>query len=355
MFVRIEGKREQVEDLIRANLETVLGAEAGFLVNVEIALLRPSRPGSTIPDGRISRRTQAAILDEMRARGTVWNGALDDMEFLGRIFDLKSMPSHDSRFDTAEGDIWQHRFNNDDWPQDWVFTDERFGLYDLEQGTFLKFVAEVLHPGVRIDATEQAQLAIAFNDHLGNGGWQLVEDMVLDGRPTYVAERKVHGLGNSVRRIKAVAASLGSGNLYEDLRRLEHIGDTEPGEAIGLAKEIVESCCKLILDDRNVPYPETADIPKLLKLLRGEIEIMPQGIRETAKASNEIRDVLTSLGKIAHALGPIRNAYGKGHGRGRNFKGLEPRHARLAIGAASTFVDFVLDRHRDLATRQRQN
>ncbi|WP_084327513.1 abortive infection family protein [Salinarimonas rosea] len=72
---------------------------------------------------------------------------------------------------------------------------------------------------------------------------------------------------------------------------------------------------------------------------------MPQEIPEDARAAKEIRDVLTSLGKIAHSLGPIRNAYGSGHGRGRNFRGLEPRHARLAIGAASTFVDFVLDRH----------
>jgi hypothetical protein len=72
---------------------------------------------------------------------------------------------------------------------------------------------------------------------------------------------------------------------------------------------------------------------------------MPDGIPEDARAANDIREVLTSLGKIAAALAPIRNAYGKGHGRGRDFKGLEPRHARLAIGAASTFVDFVLDRH----------
>ena len=69
---------------------------------------------------------------------------------------------------------------------------------------------------------------------------------------------------------------------------------------------------------------------------------MPQGINENARAANEIREVLTSLAKIAHALGPIRNAYGKGHGRGRDFIGLEPRHARLAVGAASTFVDSYL-------------
>lgn len=123
------------------------------------------------------------------------------------------------------------------------------------------------------------------------------------------------------------------------------LGDTEPGEAIALAKELVESCCKLILDDRRVEYSEKAEIPDLLKLLRKEIKIMPEGIDESARAANEIRDVLTSLGRIAHSLGPIRNAYGKGHGRGRDFRGLEPRHARLAIGAASTFVDFILDRH----------
>ena len=255
------------------------------------------------------------------------------------------MPSFDSRFDTAAGDIWQHCVNNDDWDFDWIFEDKRFRLYEIEQENFLAFVVEVLSPIARKDIVEQSQLAASFNGHLKRDGWELVEDIIVDGRPTYVPERVVRGLGNATQRIKTVAASLDSDHLYEDLRRLERIGDAEPGEAIGLAKEIVESCCKLILDDRSVEYDEKADIPKLLKLLRKEIKIMPEGIDEKARAANEIRDVLTSLGKIAHALGPIRNAYGKGHGRGRGFKGLEPRHTRLAIGAASTFVDFVLDRH----------
>ena len=87
--------------------------------------------------------------------------------------------------------------------------------------------------------------------------------MIVDGRPKYEPERTVRRLGISSQRIKAVAASLHSNNLYEDLRRLERVGDTEPGEAIALAKEIVESCCKLILDDRGVSYREKADIPEL--------------------------------------------------------------------------------------------
>ena len=355
VFVPIENERECLADTIRENLETVLGAEIEYWVRLEITLPIVLPPGSRIPDGRIRSATSAAVLNEMRARKTVWYGALDDERFLSRIFDLTSMPSFDPRFETARDDIRQHRINNDDWTLDWVFDDPRMGLYRLDQTTFLRFVSEVLHPIVRTDVSEQSELATAFNGHLRSDGWELVEDVVIDGRPTYVPERKTHGLRYPVRRIKAVAASLGSDDLYKDIRRLEQIGDTEPGEAIGLAKEIVEGCCKLILDDRNVTYDKDAKIPKLLKLLTEEIQIMPVGIGENARASKDIRDVLTSLGKMAHALAPIRNAYGKGHGRGRNFKGLEPRHARLAIGAASTFADFVLDRHRTLAMEQGRN
>ena len=348
-FVAIEDEKMDIGDKINQNIETVVGKDPGFWVNIEIGPQRELPNDRKSSDGMISDRTRAAILDEIRARETIWYGSLNEVDFLNRIFDLDSMPSTDNRFETAEGDVWQHCTNNDDWPLDWIFSDSRFQLYNQNQNTFLRFIIEVLDPIVRKDATEQNQLAAAFNGHLQRDGWELVEDVIVDGRPRFEAERKVRGLSNSTQRIQAVAASLQASHLYEDLRRLERVGDREPGEAIALAKEIVESCCKLILDDRGVPYDEKADIPALLKKLRKEIQIMPDGINENARAANEIRDVLTSLGKIAHSLGPIRNAYGKGHGRGRNFKGLEPRHARLAIGAASIFADFILDRHLSLS------
>ena len=281
VFVGIEGEREPLAEIIDKNIATVLGEDIGFWVNVQINPQRTLPPGSKSPDGKISDQTRAAVLDEMRVRETVWYGALSEVEFLSRVFDLTSMPSFDSRFDTAEGDIWQHRINNDDWPVDWIFSDSRLHLYTVDQEKFLKFIAEVLNPIVRRDASEQNQLAAAFNGHLKRDGWELVEDVIVDGRPTYVPERKVRGLGNATQRIKAVAASLDSGNLYEDLRRLERVGDAVPGEAIALSKEIVESCCKLILDDRGVSYRERVDIPELLKLLRKEIRIMPDGIDET--------------------------------------------------------------------------
>ncbi|MCG6113171.1 MAG: abortive infection family protein [Paracoccus sp.] len=344
-YVEVEDDLKRILDVINTNLQLVCGKDEGFWVAATITPAKVRPHGSGASDGRLGLRTRRALLDEMRARGTVWFGGLDEGSFLSRIYDLSSLPSSDSRFDNAAGDIWQHCVNNSDWPLDWICGDARFKLYDADQEVLLRFVCEVVHPVVRKDPSEQAALVNAFNGHLAADGWELVEDQVIDGRPIYVPQRKVHALGRPLHRMKAVAATLDSATLYEDLRRLERIRDAEPGEAIALAKEIVEGCCKLILDDRKVPYSATAEIPDLLKLLRRELKIMPEGIDETAKGAPEIRDILTSLGKIAHSLAPLRNAYGKGHGRGRSFKGLQPRHARLAIGAASTFVDFVLDRH----------
>ncbi len=60
----------------------------------------------------ITEVTRRDILDYLIASNTTFSGKLDELEFLGRIWDLSSMPSTDSRFHDAYRDIWQHRINN---------------------------------------------------------------------------------------------------------------------------------------------------------------------------------------------------------------------------------------------------
>nr|WP_309503698.1 hypothetical protein [uncultured Roseovarius sp.] len=174
VFVSIETRRDEIAGIVSKHLELVTGKDNGYWVNAEISPMRAPPPGQQMPDGRISERTRAAVLDEMRAKETVWHGALDEIVFLSRIFDLTSLPSHDSRFQNAEQDIWQHCINNFDWPQDWIYSDPRFRLYAAEQDIFLKFICEVLHPIARKDDSEQDALAKAFNGHLRADGWELV-------------------------------------------------------------------------------------------------------------------------------------------------------------------------------------
>lgn len=113
-----------------------------------------------------------------------WWGRLDEVTFLKRLYQLNWLPSTDSRFTDAEGDIVQHRVANGDWERDWVFSDDRFELTNGSDETLLKFLSEMLHPAVR-KPDEAARLASMVNQLLRADGYQIVPQGTVSGRPVY--------------------------------------------------------------------------------------------------------------------------------------------------------------------------
>ena len=83
------------------------------------------------------------------------------------------------------GDIYQHRINNTDWDDWWVFTDTRLELDNDEK--YLSFLCEMIHPVVRSDTTEVAALLELFNRRLIHDGWKIIEKEKISGHPVFVA------------------------------------------------------------------------------------------------------------------------------------------------------------------------
>lgn len=100
-------------------------------------------------------------------------GRLEEIEFLKRLYDLKNMPSMDSKFPDAEGDILQHTVNNDDYPSCWVFEDERFQLQNGSDETYLKFICQIFHPAVRLNKGYWKEFLVEINRLLQNDGYEL--------------------------------------------------------------------------------------------------------------------------------------------------------------------------------------
>jgi very-short-patch-repair endonuclease len=149
--------------------------------------------------GRITEVTRRRLLDGlgwlrdsvpigfrefMEPGQTFWGGALSEIDFLDRLYDLNELPSHDRRFTTAHQDIFQHCVMNDDWPDTWIFTDERFGLADNDEA-LLRFLAEMLHPAVRTDPTEVERLHTFVNSVLVHDGYELVQVDAISGAPIF--------------------------------------------------------------------------------------------------------------------------------------------------------------------------
>ena len=140
------------------------------------------------PRATITELTRRDIFDLITAEGIAWWGRLDENVFLGQLWDLKAMPSEDPRFQTAADDFWQHRINNDDWPDDWIFTDSRLNLLHCDDETFLRFLCEMVHPVVR-PGDETGKLVQQMNEKLAADGWALAATKQMSGRPIYEPRR----------------------------------------------------------------------------------------------------------------------------------------------------------------------
>lgn len=147
--------------------------------------------------------------------------------------------------------------------------------------------------------------------------------------------------------LRQAAKDADAAHLTEYIQRIESSVETDPALAIGSAKELLETCCKTILEERGKLPAESLDLPKLAKLTFTELKLLPDNVPDAARGAQSIKQLLSNLATVSHALAEIRNLYGTGHGRGGKTKGLGRRHARLAVGAATTLATFLLDTHRE--------
>ncbi len=301
---------------------------------------------------KISELTRRDIIDAIHVQGVNWAGRLDEPEFLGRIFNLEEMESFDGRFTNAAGDIWQHRINNYDWDEDWIFTDPRFNLLNGDDDIFLRFLCAMLHPVVRTDRQETETLLQLFNDLLAADGFEIIERTRLSGRPVYAARLKITGAPLSIRSARNLLKSFDAEYLSQQMTRLETAIPHDPALAIGTSKELVETCCKTILQDRNCEVDKNWELTKLVKETWKALKLRADDIPDEAKAVETIRRLLNNLATVTQGLAELRNEYGTGHGKAASAKGLNARHAKLAVGAATTLAVFLFETHQERLSKK---
>ena len=111
-------------------------------------------------------------------------GRSDVVKFLKRLYNLADWESRDSRVENAEEEIIMHTHNGD-YPDDWIFEDERFQLLDGEDNILLDFLCEVFHPEVRDENGAWERYLERINSLLNEDGYEIVATSKLSGRDVF--------------------------------------------------------------------------------------------------------------------------------------------------------------------------
>ncbi|WP_246037758.1 abortive infection family protein [Saccharothrix texasensis] len=127
--------------------------------------------------------------------------------------------------------------------------------------------------------------------------------------------------------------------------RIARVLPEHPREAIGAAKELIESTAKVVLVELGEPVDERSDdLPGLISRAQRALHLHPASAASGPDGSDAVKKILGGLTSAAIGVAELRNrGYGTGHGPAQAPVGLRPRHAYLAVGAARTWCQLILD------------
>ncbi len=143
-------------------------------------------------------------------------------------------------------------------------------------------------------------------------------------------------------RFRERAALLSADQIDADFGRIMDSLDADPADAITAARSLVESACKVALDDLGVPFDDREDLPSLYKKAALALNVDPSQHEELV-----YKKILQGLTTTVQGLAEVRNVMGDAHGKRRGAPRPSPRHARVAAGAAWTVATFIAETIRE--------
>lgn len=131
-------------------------------------------------------------------------------------------------------------------------------------------------------------------------------------------------------------ASLESTHIHQLWQKALQRRADDPEGAITAARALLESVCKLVLDEAEESYADDADLPKLYGKTAHRLNLAPSQHTEQI-----FKQVLGACQTVVEGIGAIRNRLSDAHGKGK--KPVKPalRHAELVVNLAGAMAVFL--------------
>lgn len=113
--------------------------------------------------------------------------------------------------------------------------------------------------------------------------------------------------------------------------------DIDPEGAITVARTLLESVCKRILDNLQIEYSDSIELPKLYRTTATALTLAPDQHSELV-----FKQILGGCTSVVEGLGALRNRLSDAHGKGKAPIRPAARHAELAVNLAGAAAIFLV-------------
>jgi len=131
-----------------------------------------------------------------------------------------------------------------------------------------------------------------------------------------------------------------------DIDAIEANVETHPQIGLGLARELLQSCCNAVERERGDPIDHAASLPQRAKKLIDRVVLGFDGHPGQQAIRVHLTALAGSLNGAVRALSELSNVPGLRHGGDPQWAGATRRHAVLLAGAVDTLSAFLFDCHR---------
>jgi hypothetical protein len=131
-----------------------------------------------------------------------------------------------------------------------------------------------------------------------------------------------------------------------DIEAIEANVEAHPHLGLGLARELLQSCCNTIERERGEAIDYDAPLPQRAKKLIDHIVLGFSGHPDQKAIEEHLRALVGSLNGAVRALSQLSNIPGLRHGGDAIWTGPARRHAMLLAGAIDSLSAFLFDSHR---------
>jgi ABC-type cobalamin/Fe3+-siderophores transport system ATPase subunit len=261
---------------------------------------------------KLSKEIKIDIFDAIQNEPNVFGLGKESeslISFVNEIWDLRRMPSEDSRYPDAEGDFYQHLVNNDDWDIDYVFLQRLRIAEEDNDAKFISLIETLLKPKHKRNADEIIKFVLIIDPYLEKEGLKLaIQDYDNNNAPIYkIYEKAAVALLPPKTKQNAIPFFFRSTNGRADYSHTHTKPTQYPAFVVTFNEGWNDYSFRTTFYLFYYSSSKTVSSIGEVKIMRGEVEFLTV----IPKEFTELTDDFCSLGQSIEYYKIMNNIFGK--------------------------------------------